>query len=102
MKEQYKFKAWIFLTIFIINSLYLGQIIKEEGIDIIKPYKKIMCPNTTMTPCAVPQTLNQTIQPGEYIENRAVNLEAANNFNKSVIISLIIGIITNHLIYNRK
>lgn len=102
MTEEYKFNKYIFGLVVIINLLFLFQIIANNGFDLIKPYKKIECPADAFAPCLIPGTLNETIQPGQYIENRQLNLEIANKFNTSVITSLILALIINHLFFNRK
>ena len=99
---EYKFKGYIFLTIFIIHAIYLGLIIKDEGLNLFTKYEKIECPKNSMTDCKIPNTMNEWLKPGESKENKKVNLNKANNFNKSIQYSLIIGLIINHLLHNRK
>jgi hypothetical protein len=106
MKEQYKFNKFIFGAVFIINLFFLVSIIADNGADLFKPYKRVECPINSFIACEIPGEYpgaNKTIlQPGEYIENRNVNLEVASRFNKSVMLSLIVGLLVNHFFFNRK
>lgn len=100
--EQYIIKKWIFIIILIIGLSHLGYIISTTGLEMFKPYKSISCPANSITPCPIPETMNEYLQPGEKRENYQPNIKLANQFNYTIITMLGIGITLNHLLYNRK
>ena len=108
MTEEYKINKYIFATIFIIGIIYLIIILIQNGADMVKPYKNISCPNTNKIPCKIPaEKPTQTkqyeyLQPGESKTTSNINLEIAKKFNNRILYSLIIGIIINHILHNRK
>lgn len=105
--EEYKFNKAIFGIILIGNIILLIGLLAQNGSEILKPYKQISCPENNYMNCEIPAYKSFTgkteiLRPGESIENHPLNQEATKNFNKTVILSLTIGLILNHFLYNKK
>ena len=111
MKQRYHINKYIFRTIVLLNVLFLLIIVMHEGgiKNTFGGYTEISCPANSPLKCPHPNCINPydcTYEPltqgTSILIGHKPNLKLTNTFNITVWTTLIIGIIINHLLYNKK